>query len=149
MGESLCLSIPNKEIKVIRLSNVIGNDFSSNNFLFSLIKEAVDNKQIILRQSLSLKRDYINLDEALSLIEKIIDGKKRLYNVASGASISNEQIIDTIFKETGCTYKNIPSNENSIFPVIDISNIKNEFNYTPQSVLKNIKTLIRIYQNKK
>ena len=46
MGESICLSPILNNVKIIRLSNVYGSDFKSNNFIFSIIRDAVNSKKI-------------------------------------------------------------------------------------------------------
>ena len=99
MGESICLSNQNEKIRVVRLSNVVGNDFRSDNFLFSLIREAINKNKITLQQPLNIYRDYININDVLEMLYNIsTKGKDRIYNLASGKNVSNKKInVDIIF----------------------------------------------------
>lgn len=135
MGESLCNvinKISNKNnIKVVRISNVIGNDFNSNNFIFALIKSAILNKNLQLQTNLMSAKDYIFVDDVCDLIYKIsLYGKEFLYNIASGFNLTNENIVNLILSKTNATLNNY-SNDLPIviFPKINIIKIQKEFNY--------------------
>lgn len=60
MGESACLH-SGRDAVVVRLSNVVGYDFSSNNLLFDLIRDACDKGDIILRSAPESSKDYIGV----------------------------------------------------------------------------------------
>ena len=143
------MSIPNDNVRVIRLSNVIGDDFASGNFLFSLIHEAVEFKEIKLKQSPFIERDYIALTSVIKMIEKIaLLGNERVYNVASGINISNVEILKEISRITDCDVIMDKENEDYTFPVIENKKIINEFSFQPETILNNIENLIKVYQNK-
>lgn len=147
MGESICLSIPNKNIRIIRLSNVIGNDFKSDNFLFSLIKEAVDTNQIRLQLPLNSSKDYVSINDVVKISTLIAQkGTQRIYNVASGFQISNEQIVNRICEYTNCKVDILATSNGLIFPKISIDRIVNEFNFTPENILNDISKLIKHYK---
>jgi nucleoside-diphosphate-sugar epimerase len=147
MGEAVCLSIPDKKVRIARLSNVIGNDFSSENFLFSLIKEAVDDKKIVLRLPLDQVKDYISIDDVIQLILLVSgNGAERIYNFASGIPISNREILDKIKGSTHCGIE-VEQHQNSLkFPVISTRRITDEFLFEPTNVLDGIETLINNYK---
>lgn len=146
MGESICLSISNQKIRIVRLSNVIGKDFESDNFLFSLIKEAVDTNQIRLNLPLHVSKDYISIDEVIAVIALIAEkGKERVYNIASGFQISNQQIVNKIKEYTNCSVEVSESSQFLQFPEISIERITNEFNFKPKNILKDMDTLIEHY----
>jgi len=150
MGEAVCFAFPNEKIRVVRLSNVIGNDFSSDNFLFSLIKSAVDSNEIKLGVPKEASKDYITIDDVLSLIQKIaLNGNERLYNISSGQSISNKLIVDEIARYTNCKIEFLDSSNNLNFPLIQNNKIKEEFNFIPKNVLDEIKILIDKYKKLK
>lgn len=48
MGESLCFAAGKDKMRVVRLSNVYGYDSKSENFIFSLIRDALREKKIVL-----------------------------------------------------------------------------------------------------
>lgn len=150
MGEAVCLAVPNEKIRIVRLSNVIGNDFNSDNFLFSLIKDAVSKGEIKLGLPADSAKDYIVIDDVVSLIQLIsMKGVKRMYNVASGQPLSNKQLADEIRKYTNCKVE-FPKIVNALnFPVIQTERIKEEFLYSPRHILPEIKLLIEKFKKTK
>lgn len=145
MGESLLFSCGVKAT-AIRLSNVYGLDINSDNFLSSIIKDAIWKKHIKLKTSLNSTKDYINLNDCVDLTLKIaMDGKHQLYNIASGKNTSNLEIVQKLIKITGCT---VEVDENAInvqFPQISISRIKQEFSYIPTAVVEDLEKLVNEY----
>ena len=57
MAELICLSFSNPKIRIVRLSNVSGFNHTSNLFLPSIIREAVDTKKITLHTKLESEKD--------------------------------------------------------------------------------------------
>lgn len=149
MGESICLNSMKKNIRIARISNVCGNDFSSNNFIYSIIKDAVEKQEIILRTTLDSEKDYIGIDEVVDVILKISQsGKEKIYNVASGKNISNKKIVDILKEITNCNV-NIIADANKIkFPKINIDKIIDEFNFDPVKPEFRIKDLAYSYKMK-
>jgi len=79
MGESICLASKKTNVKIARLSNVIGNNFESNDFIFSLIHDAIKNKEILLHSQLESEKDYISVDDVVEMLYKIsIKGKSKI-----------------------------------------------------------------------
>ncbi len=150
MGESVCLSSKLHNVKIIRLSNVYGSDFQSKNFLFSIIRDAVSNKKIILKTNPASEKDYINIKDVVEIIPKIsVEGKHKIYNVASGQNISHKEIVDYLRKKTGCLLEVEPNSKQVIFPRIDISRVQNEFGLSPSSLLSNLSDLTASYLKEK
>lgn len=148
MGESICISMNNPTIRAVRLSNVIGYDFESDNFIYSLIKSAVDLNEITLQSNINNAKDYVMIEDVTNMLVEIsMHGKKNLYNLASGMNISNRQILDTIEKNTACKMNASELGQIQHFPVIDITNLKNEFNFMPDSILDKIPDLIDFYKS--
>ncbi len=150
MGESICFSLTNEKIRIARLSNVIGNDFNSDNFLVSLIKEAVDKNKIVLGVPIHASKDYILIEDVVKIIALISQkGIQRIYNVASGLQISNEQIVNKIRSYVNCQIEIINNTKELKFPAISIKKIKNEFNFKPKNILDNLEGLISDYKQTK
>lgn len=144
MGEAVCFATNNERVRVARLSNVVGNDFQSENFLFSLIKEAVSNKQINLQTPLSASKDYIAIDDVVeALIAISHSGKSRLYNVASGINLSNQMIIDEIVRLTGSQVSVNATQPYLKFPTISVERLKSEFGLKPKNIIENLAHLIQ------
>jgi len=131
MGESLCLASGCRNVKIVRLSNVLGG--GDDNFITSLYREAKSG-QIILRTALSSKKDYIHIDDVTDLLAIIIEGRHSIYNIASGQQVMNAQWIEYFVKLTGCK-ANVEEGAPEIsFVAIDISRIRDEFNFTPRCI---------------
>lgn len=150
MGESLCLNSGKKNVKVVRISNVCGDDFASNNFIYSIIKDAVTKKEIVLNTTLDSEKDYIWIDDVVNLILKLADkDKSGIYNIATGRNISNDTIVSILKDITNCNVE-ISQNATTIkFPKIEIDKIKSELNFMPSEPECFIKDLINKYISRK
>tara|TARA_B100000579_G_scaffold62654_1_gene45908 strand:+ start:2231 stop:3046 length:816 start_codon:yes stop_codon:yes gene_type:complete len=137
-SESLCLSLNNNKIKVIRLSNVLGNNYSSPLVLPTLIRNGIQRGKIKLFINKNSTKDYIGIDDVTQLIFKIINhGKERIYNVASGKNTKLIEIVKIIRNETNCRITLINQKEKILEPIINISRIKKEFKFNPKIKFKN------------
>lgn len=136
MGESLCLSSGRKNVRVARLSNVVGRqDIASDNFLPTLYREAKTGK-IALQSALSSEKDYIHIDDVVWLLEKITsNGTYSVYNVASGINIQHSQIVNILTEIFECNLEIIRNAPKIVFPEINIQRIKDEFCFEPREVL--------------
>ncbi|WP_167670197.1 NAD-dependent epimerase/dehydratase family protein [Paenibacillus tianmuensis] len=149
-GESLCLTVERPNVKVARISNVCGADFESNNFLYSIIKDAINHREIVLRSSLESEKDYISVNDVTSLLLQISKmGVQRIYNVASGRNISHEKWVEHLKKYTGCRVTVIPDAKVQKFPPISIERIQSEFNYVPTNCLSMAQCLVEYYVKEK
>ena len=149
-AESLCLSLPNKKIKVVRMSNLFGDYFTNQIYLLpTLIRDSINKGKINITINKKSSKDFLYINEAIDILFKIITkGKSRLYNVASGNNVELYKIAKKISEITNCkvNYKN----QNTLIkePIIDISKIKNEFNFKPKKDLINfLQHLIVNYRN--
>ncbi|HMD85570.1 MAG TPA: SDR family oxidoreductase [Terriglobia bacterium] len=145
-GESLCFSVIDKA-RVVRLSNVYGDDWESSNFVTTLIRAAVDEKRIVLRTSLDSSKDYIGVSEVASLLATIArSGQARLYNIAGGVNVSNRQIVERIQAVSGCELEVQSGAPTVSFPRIDIRRIREEFGFVPGNILDAIPELIQHFK---
>ena len=149
-AESLCLQIKNPKIKVIRLSNLFGDNFNNHKYLLpTLIRNSLFSKKVQIVIHKNSKKNYLHVDDAIKIRLSIINkGKERIYNVGSNKSISVGQIAKLIKKYTGCkiVFKKNAKVKNE--PIINISRIKKEFNFYPKKMFENeIKMIIKNYKN--
>ena len=138
-GERLCLS-SGKNAKIARLSNVVGEDASSANFLFQLINDIKQKGEVELHQTLSSAKDYISIDDVVDLLIAIcLKGKKQIYNLASGSNTTNAAIIEYLQKQYSfnCTVNH--KAKEVIFPVILNEGICSEFNFTAKKVMEYVR----------
>lgn len=143
MGESLCLNA-GSTIKIIRISNVYGADASSS-FLADIIHDAINYGRVTFHTSPQSQKDYISINDVVNLITNItLNGKHRIYNVASGANVTNLDIAFSL-EEIGikCNFLHDPKTWS--FPVIDIRRIKDEFDCHFSNVIDDVQALIENY----
>ena len=147
LGESLCVCSRRENIRIVRPSNVTGNNFTSNLFIPSIIKEAIENKKIVLHSSLDSEKDYVYIDDLIKLIPKIaLKGKEKIYNIAYGENTKTKPIVDIISRITECTVEIAPDAKKFSFPQISIERIKNEFNFKPTSITTKLEYMIKSFQ---
>jgi nucleoside-diphosphate-sugar epimerase len=146
MGESVALA-SGRKVRIVRLSNVYGSDFASENFLSLMIKDAVSKKQITVRTSPDSEKDYIGINDVVGgLINIAREGKHNVYNLASGVNVSNLQLTQKISEVTGCRITFDPSSARQSFPKISIDRMRSEFGFQPASVLDDLETVIGSYK---
>lgn len=147
-GELLALNCGKKNIKIARISNVYGNDFTSTNFITSIITDALTKGRITLRTTPDSAKDYIGINDLVRILFKIsLEGKESVYNVATGLNIRNDEILKIIQNETSCELEYAPTAEKIIFPVIQIDKIKKEFGFSPSTnLLSDINRIIKQFK---
>ncbi len=150
-GEMLVLNCNSKNTKIVRLSNVYGEDSSSDNFISSIIRDALEKKKIIFHTSPDSAKDYISIKDIVRMLLKIsLNGRQTIYNLAQGANTENAEIARIIQAETGCVVEFDQNAEKIIFPIIQINRISSEFNYKPLFTLSNdLKGIIQSFKVKK
>jgi nucleoside-diphosphate-sugar epimerase len=147
LGEAICLATCNPKIRVARLSNVYGENFDAPDFLYSLIRSAVDNQKIVLQSPINGSKDYIFIDDVVKLLYQItLTGRSTLYNVASGVNISNAEVIQIIQEVTNFHVETIDGEEKLFFPPIMIQRICNEFAFQPSLFELRLQMLVRDYK---
>jgi len=148
MGESLCLAANNPLVRIVRLSNVSGNNFTSHLFLPSIIRHAIEKKKIIVKTSLNSEKDYIYIDDVVRIIPEIsLRGKYKIYNVASGRNTKSRQLVNKIAEITKCQIEAFPNAEKYSFPRISIQRLQNEFQFKPINILDRIDDMITSFRD--
>jgi nucleoside-diphosphate-sugar epimerase len=144
LGECLCLRHPNAGVRVARLSNIIGPNKKSSDFVYELMRDAVLHKHIVLRSTLDSEKDYVCLNDAVSILVDIgLYGRKKIYNVASGHNTTNLELVQTIAAATGATFEVAPNAKRLSFPTVDVSGIRGEFRWSPARAVERIGDLLR------
>lgn len=132
-GEALCLNHPNPQVRVARLSNVYGTGMYSTdpglqNFLSSIILQAVSERHVLLQTAPGSTKDYIHIGDVVRALAMIaIDGTDRIYNVASAINVSHEQLLDRLSEITGCTWSTAPDAAQVSFPPISTARVAAAF----------------------
>lgn len=128
-GEALVLHCGRPGCHVVRLSNVIIYKRGSRDFLSSILDDALTKGHVRLNSSPDLSKDYISLPDTVRYIAAIAAaGRHCIYNVASGMSLTNRQVLDSVADITGCSVS-FPDNAEAgaPFPSIDNDRVVSEF----------------------
>ena len=147
MGESLCIATKNPNVKIVRLSNVTGFNPDTHLFLPSIIQEAVQTNKIKIFTSLKSEKDYIYINDVNNLIYKImINGRDKIYNVASGQNVTSGQLLEKIKSITNCDIEISPNAPEYSFPIVSINKIKKEFNFKPTNIIDKIDEIVESFR---
>ncbi len=138
-GEACCLSEGNNKIRIARVSNVLGSDYGSENFVFSVMRDLVLSKSVKVLTTPTSSKDYILVDDVVHLLPKISSrGKEQIYNVASGSNLTNEELLRKIASVSGGQITYLEEAAEICFPPISVDKIRREFKFEPKEVLEGI-----------
>lgn len=148
MGEAITLNC-GKPTRVARVSNVYGADFTSANFLSSIIRDAIATKKIVLQTAATSAKDYISVDDVVDgLIAIATKGGEQIYNVASGVNVSNLELAEKLRSLTGCSIEIVPDAPVVSFPPINVERMQSEFDFRPSLLLDDLPQLVTMYKEK-
>jgi nucleoside-diphosphate-sugar epimerase len=145
LGENICqyARVPSR---IVRLSNVYGLDWDGPTFLTEMVRSAATG-HIRLRSNPSSEKDYVSLEDVVALIPKIVTcGKHPIYNVASGRNVSHREIVGTLHDLTKCEVELDEGAEVTIFPEIETTRVRGEFDWQPRSLLTDLPDLLDHYR---
>lgn len=146
LGEEIVL-VCCKTPRVVRLSNVYGDDFGRQTFLSMIIREALTSGTITLETSLESAKDYVSIKDVVALLTEIaLKGTKRIYNVASGRNTTNADLMKEIAEVTKCEVKVAANAPTVIFPAIDISRVREDFSFGSANILDDLASLVDSYR---
>jgi nucleoside-diphosphate-sugar epimerase len=129
--------------RVVRLSNVYGRQDRGRGFLASVLAEAVEHRSVTLESSLDSSRDFVSVDDVVPLLARTaLEGKERVYNVASGTAVTNRELADALSALTGCTVQVRPGAGRVSRTAIDISRVSAEFGFRPTRLLDDLRGLL-------
>jgi nucleoside-diphosphate-sugar epimerase len=134
---------------VARLTNTFGPGMSELNLFTDILKQINEN-YMVLREATPV-RDYIWIEDLVDGLYRIgLSDADGVYNIASGHSISCENLCHLILKIKNCKQKKIqftcPPRVSIIN--IDINETKEKFNWEPKHTLKSgiIKLIEGVYE---
>jgi nucleoside-diphosphate-sugar epimerase len=148
-GEALCHASGRDNVRVARLSNVIGLDFLSDNFISTLIRSALNRGSIELRSSLDSEKDYVMIDDVVDVLPLIaMQGRHRCYNVAGGINVTHARIVASIAKATGAGYSVALGAPRILSPPINIRRVQAEFGFAPHEFLSKIPLIVSEFRKR-
>ncbi|QUD87228.1 NAD-dependent epimerase/dehydratase family protein [Phenylobacterium montanum] len=119
MGEAACLAVSRPEARIARLSNVFGADDASENFLTSILTDAVRDARVVLQSSPDSAKDYVAVEDVATALARIaVQGRERIYNVAAGRNTSHAALLAAIRAATGCEVAVAHDKRPQVFPLI-------------------------------
>ena len=147
MGEAICFASDKPSVRIVRPSNVTGNNFFSSLFIPSIIRDAVDRKKIVLQSTLDSEKDYIHINDVVRILPEIsLNGKHKIYNVARGQNTKTKEIVGEISRITGCQVEVTPGSKEYSFPAISIDRVKSEFEFNPRPIIDDLEDIINSYK---
>lgn len=144
LGEALALRDP--RCRVARLSNVTGDDLRSDNFVPSVIRDALAG-HVLLRTSLASWKDYVLVRDTVAALHAIGErGRERIYNIASGTNTTHGEIVDVLREVTGCRVEVAAGAPISGFPAIAIERARRDLGFVPQAMLAALPRIVEEFQ---
>lgn len=139
-GEAVALGAGGR---VARLSNVYGPWAGGRGFTAAVLGEAVEHRSVTLESTLDSARDFVSLGDVVVLLARVaLEGRERVYNVASGITVTNRELSDALARLTGCTVHVRPGAQRVVRAAIDISRVSDEFGFRPARLLDDLPGLV-------
>lgn len=136
-GESLCHASGRSQVRIARLSNVVGPAMNpeSGNLIADLIGQARQG-HICLHSHPHSMKDYVHVDDVLdALLHIALQGRHAVYNVARGIQTTHGEWLAWLRAQTGCTTEVVPDGVLQVFPVIEHQRLTQEW---PQLMRRSI-----------
>jgi len=141
-GESLALA-SGRPTKVVRIANVYGLGDTSSNFLASVIREAATTGFVTLETGPESAKDYVAVDDVVRWIEHVtLDGKHRLYNLASGENVTHRALALALSRVTDAKIDFAPDAPAVIHPPISTDRLVAEFRARPRRLWDELPNLV-------
>lgn len=146
-GEDLVLGDERPGMRVVRLSNVFGRNFSSGLMLSDFLRQAATTGTIRVRSSQDSEKDHVSVEDVADVVLRIAEsGTHRLYNVAAGRNTRQGDVLDAIARASGCTIDVAPNAPAIKFSPIEVQRIREEFDFMPKDVVAEIPALWQAFR---
>jgi nucleoside-diphosphate-sugar epimerase len=133
MGESLCLHGGRHNVKVARLSNIVGVRATPDSFLEQLLREGLSTGKLELHTSLASRKDYLYVDDAVDLLARLAASEHSgIFNVAGGVGTANAQIAQALAEQAKIQVSVNPAAPDWDFQDISIRKVQQHFPFSPQ-----------------
>ena len=140
-GESLCLTLDHPRLRVVRLSNVYGDDAGTGTFIADVLRDARTGA-VQFGMDAASEKDYVALPDVLELLPRIaLAGRGRLYNVASGRNVRAGEIA-AVLERAGVRATFAAGGPVVRFPPIAIDRVVAEFGFRPQQLLESLPDML-------
>jgi nucleoside-diphosphate-sugar epimerase len=132
LGESMCLHSGRKNIKIARLSNVIGLRNDCDIFIDQVLNDIVNKGSILFKDSINSSKDYISVEDISPILTHLsLSPETGCFNIASGENTSNLKILNFLKSKFSFEFLGSGCEEPTDVPPIDISRAQRIFEFTP------------------
>ena len=132
MGESMCLHSGRKNIKIARLSNVIGIRNDCDIFIDQVLNDIVNKGSVQFKDSIKSSKDYISIEDICTILTQLsLSSETGCFNVASGENTSNLRILNFLKRKFSFEFLGSASDGHTDLPPIDISRTQKIFGFIP------------------
>lgn len=150
MGESLCLHGGHAQMKVARLSNIVGLRPDPDIFIDQLLDEGYRTGQVTLRTALASRKDYLYIDDAVALLARIaLAPQAGIFNVASGEAVSNQSVVDALRQHMGFSVAVQPDAPVWDFTPVDMAHTRACFGFAAQPFAHYFPLFLQQYRQKR
>lgn len=134
MGESIVIHSGRPNMKVVRLSNVLGENQNPDTFLAQLLKEGFNLGHVTFQQALDSTKDFIHIRDAVFFLRQIATlNESGIYNIAGGEIISNADIAGHLERILGFKTSVADNAPTRSFNLINIDKVVKLFGVKPRS----------------
>lgn len=149
VSEELC-RLSNKNVVIVRPSNVYGLALNSKLFLPQIIKNAILNNKIDMYVSPEYSKDYVSVDDLVHVMYHLSLFKTKqfdIFNIASGINVPAWKIANILKEKTGCEilWHDVDCNEK--FPLTDIAYINSIVPHNYSDILADLSDMIDRFKN--
>ena len=147
MGESMCLHSGRNNIKIARLSNVIGLRNDCDIFIDQVLNDIVNKGSILLKDAIGSSKDYISIEDVSTILTQLsLSLETGCFNIASGENTSNLKILNFLKSKFSFEFLGSGIEEPTDLPPIDISRTQETFEFMPTSFDKFFPTYLDNFQ---
>ena len=142
-GESLCHALDRPEIRVARLSNVVGPGLERTPTMLGDLLRGATAGLIEVTGALDSEKDFIWIDDATDILVRIATGgRHRSYNVACGRNIRVGDWVAVLRERTGAGLRVARAATPQRLPPVSVERIVTEFGVRPAPPIDRIDALL-------
>lgn len=131
-GEALCYHSGRSNIKVVRLSNVVGLRSDRDLFIDQILDEILSTNSLLLKSSLSSSKDYVFIDDVVKALTEISASNfVGCVNLGNGKNTSNAEILNQLLSFFNFDFEVTPNAPEIIFPPIQMDRYSSHFSTKP------------------
>ena len=152
LGESLCHVAGQGRARVARLACVYEGPQDADGFLPVLLRQVLGARsagvaRVEVSSSPQFARDYVHLDDVVdALIGIAVFGRQPVYNVASGANVSNADLFEYLARRWGCEVQPLLHTVPSAVPQVDIERLCSELHWRPRPLFNALADVLEACQ---